>query len=117
VAPKFTKPKPKSERMNSSGRVVQSRTARGRFGEKTYIGRGELAHHKLFNVVLLGDGFELVHDTADQVVAHLLGQGSVVFMRDHQVVECGVSGSGRVHAEDQNRARNGGGMRRPAMDG
>ena len=75
--------------------------------EESSFFAGCLAHHEALDVMLLRDGDKFLDDATDEVFAQLLRQAVVIILRDHQIMELVVTGSGGVDADDEYRARNG----------
>src|SRR5271166_3556436 len=79
-------------RMLSIGWAVMGSGIAGRDWERNRPSSIRDAHHQTFDVVLLGDRRELVHDPADQVIAHDCRQRVVIVAGRHEVVQLVVAG-------------------------
>ena len=67
----------------------------------------DLPHHQPLDVVLLRDGNKFLNGATDEVFAHLDREARVEILRNHQVVQLLVTGSGCVDAYDEHGAGDG----------
>ena len=81
-------------------RLFEHRAMRACLRQVLDVASATTCHHKPFDVVLLGDGYQLIDDPTDKVLTHLARQGGVKVWCHHQIVQSCVSGTGSIHAKD-----------------